>query len=188
MADRDGERVGGVVRRRRAMQPEEDPHHALHLRLLRPAVAADRLLHARRCVLDALDACDRRGDEHGTPRLSDGERGAGVGSDEGLLDGYGVRLVLRKELLHSLEDRQEALRRAVCRARLPAPVGELPEAPVACVDDAVSACRRPWIDAENPHGRSVRTVSDAASLAPWRSSTSPPPARAGPSGASKATT
>ena len=66
-----------------------------HLILVGAAVAADRLLHARRRVLDALEAGRGGRDEHGAARLSDGERDAGVGADVRLLQGDGIRAVLR---------------------------------------------------------------------------------------------
>ena len=87
VADRHGERIRGVMRRRRLFQPQDRHHHPLHLRLLGPAVAADRLLHVRGRVLNALDAERRGRDEHGAAGLTHGERGAGVDADEGLLDG-----------------------------------------------------------------------------------------------------
>ena len=68
----------------------------LHLILVGAAVAADRLLDARRGVLGALDAGGRGRDERGAARLPDGERDAGVGTDEGLLQRDGVRRVLRE--------------------------------------------------------------------------------------------
>ena len=94
VADRDGERVGGVVGARRLVEGEDRLHHPLHLPLVGVAVAADRLLDPVRRVLDALDAGGRRGDEHGAARLSDGERDAGVGADVRLLQGDGIRGVL----------------------------------------------------------------------------------------------
>ena len=162
----------------RASSAEDRPHHPLHLPLLGPAVAADRLLDVGRRVLSARDAGRRGGDEHGSPRLTDGERDAGVCPHDRLLDGDGVRRVLRKERLHSVEDRQEPQRRRSPAARPPAAVGELPDAPVACVDDAVPACCRPWIDAENLHGEKVGTASDAASVAAGGSSTARRPGAA----------
>ena len=39
-------------------------------------------------------------------------------------------------------------------------MGEGPEAPVAYVDDPVSARSRPWVDAEDLHGPRVRRASD----------------------------
>ena len=136
-----------------SLEREDRLHHPLHLRLLGAAVAADRLLHAGRRVLGALDAGRRGGDEHGAARLPDGERGAGVGADEGLLQRDGIRRVLRNELRHPVEDRLQAELRALPRGRPPPPVVECPEAAAAFVDDPVPACSRPWIDAEDSHGR-----------------------------------
>ena len=99
VADRDRERVGGVARVRQLVEAEDRLHHPLHLLLVGVAVAAHRLLDAGRRVLDALNAGGRRGDEHGAPRLPDGERDAGVGADERLLQGDGIRGVLRDQLL-----------------------------------------------------------------------------------------
>ena len=39
MTDRDRERVGGIVRRRRRVEAQQQPDHLLHLRLLGAAVA-----------------------------------------------------------------------------------------------------------------------------------------------------
>src|SRR5438105_10588150 len=44
VADRDRERVGGIVWRRHGRQPEQQLHHVLHLRLLRAAIADDGAL------------------------------------------------------------------------------------------------------------------------------------------------
>ena len=55
MADRDGKRVGRVVRRGRLGQGEDHPHHPLHLSFLSASVAADGVLHRRRRVLGALE-------------------------------------------------------------------------------------------------------------------------------------
>src|SRR5438477_11368512 len=56
VADRNRERVGGVVRRRELREREDHLHHPLHLRLLGAAVAADGLLDAGRRVLAAGDS------------------------------------------------------------------------------------------------------------------------------------
>ena len=126
VADRDRERIGGVARRRRSLERQDRPHHALHLRLLGAAVAADRLLDAGGRILSALDADRRGGDEHRSARLPDGERDAGVGADERLFHCDGVRLVLRDERLHPLEDRLEAQLRALRRGGFATTRGRVP--------------------------------------------------------------
>ena len=90
MADADGQRVGGMVRRRRSIEAEDRLHHPLHLGLLGAPVAAHGLLDAGRRVLSALDSGERGRDEDGASRLPDRERGAGVDADEGLLDRDGI--------------------------------------------------------------------------------------------------
>ena len=94
MADRDRERVRLVRRRGLVGEREEHSDHPRDLSLVRPPVAAHRLLHPRRRVLGARDARGRGRDERGAPCLPDEERDAGVGTDEGLLQRDGVRLVL----------------------------------------------------------------------------------------------
>ena len=153
MADRDRERVGGVRVDGPVVlgQRQDRLHHARDLRLLGAPVAADRLLHAARRVLSALDAGERRGDEHCAARLPDRERGAGVGADERFLQGDGIRLEVRHQPLHALEDRLQAKFRALSGRRLPPPVGQCPKAAVSFVDDGVSARGCTRIDAENSH-------------------------------------
>ena len=138
-------------RPRLVVEPEDQLDHALHLPLLRPPVAAHRLLDACRRVLGALDSGFGGRDEHGAARLPDGERDAGVGTHVGLLERDGVGLVLRNELPNSLEDRQQPHVEPLPRGRPPAARPHRPEAPVASVDDPVPARRRPWVDAEDLH-------------------------------------
>ncbi len=146
--------VGGDV------EAEDRLHHALHLGLLGPAVAAHGLLDPRRRVLSALDSGQGGCDEDGPSRLADGERGAGVDADEGFLerDGIGRRLI--DERGDGLEDRLQARLGAVGRGGLPPPVVERPYPPSAFLDDAVPACSRARIDAENLHGSRLGAGSD----------------------------
>ena len=126
MADRDGERVGRVVRRRRCVEPQDRLHHALHLGLLRPAVAGDGELHVRRGVLSAADAGERGRDDCGAARLPDRERGAGVDADKRLLDCDGGRPLAVDELFHAVVDLQQALFRPLGRGGFPAPEVDRP--------------------------------------------------------------
>ncbi len=160
MADRDRQGVSLVARPGLSVEREDHAHHPPHLSLLGAAVAADRLFHARGRVFRAFDTGGRGRDECGAARLADEERDAGVGSDEGLLERDGVRRVLRNEPLYSVEDRPEACLRAVARRRAPAPAHEAPDAPAAFVHDPVPARSRPWVDAEDFHGRRVRSGPD----------------------------
>ena len=143
-----------------ASSDEQHPHHPRDLPLVRAAVPAHGLLDARRRVLGARDPCRCGRDERGAARLPDEERDAGVGTDERLLQGDGVRLVLRDEAADPVEDRPEPELRPLPRAGRPAPVGEGPDAPVAFVDDPVPACSRPWVDAEDFTARGYGANSD----------------------------
>ena len=146
--------------RRLGVEREDELDHALHLSLLGPSVAADRLLDARGRVLSTFDPGRGGRDEHGAARLPDGERDAGVGTHVGLLERDGVRLVLRNELPNPFEDRQQPGVEPLPRGRPPAPRHPRPEAPVASVDDPVPARSRPWVDAEDLHEEKLRGSPD----------------------------
>ena len=83
------------------------------LSLVRATVPAHSLLDAGRRVLGASDTCRCGRDECGAARLPDEERDAGVGTDERLLQGDGVRLVLGDEPADPVEDRPEPELRAL---------------------------------------------------------------------------
>jgi hypothetical protein len=161
VADSDGECIGGMRRLGLGVELEKHRDHALHLVLVGATVAADALLDAGRCVFSALDAGGRGGDHRGASRLTDGQRDAGVGADERLLERDGVRRMLRYELHHSVEDRPQAQLRALACPGGPAPVAERADAPAAFEDDPVAARSRPWVDAEDLHDRRVGMVTDS---------------------------
>ena len=165
MADRDRERVGGVVGVGISSSARIAFTIRCHLLLVGAAVAADRLLDPRRRVLSAGDAGGRRGDEHGSPRLPDGECDAGVCADVRLLQRDGIRRVLRDQRLRRpskiVSSRASGRSRG---GRSPPPVARGPEAPVAFVDDPVPACSRPWVDAENLHDDTLGSASDVPAI------------------------
>ena len=96
MADRHGQRIGGVVRRRRLGEAEQQLDHLLHLVLLGAAVADDGALHLGGRVLDD-GAAGLDGGEHGhaagVPQL---QRAAGVDGVKQVLDGDAVGARLRR--------------------------------------------------------------------------------------------
>jgi hypothetical protein len=126
-------------RLRDVLHGQDRLHHLLDLLLLGAAIAAYGLLHARGRILSALDAGARGRDHDGSARLPDGERGAGVGADEGLLECDGIRTMLLDETRDPVEDRLQPQLQAFVRGCFPPPVDDGPEAPVAFVDDAVPA-------------------------------------------------
>jgi len=153
MADRDGERIGGMSRGRLDLEPEDHLHHLLHLLLLGAPVAADHLLDAGGRIFSAFDSRASGRDHDGPACLPDGECGAGVGADERLLDGDGIWVMHLDELGHGVEDRLQPCLRPLGRGCFPPPVVDGPEAPVSFVDDPVPARSRPWIDADDLHDR-----------------------------------
>src|SRR5947207_7180478 len=157
------------MRRRRRAQPEDRHHHPLHLSLLGAAVAGDRLLDPGRRVLSALEPERRGRDEHGAARLPDGERGAGVGADERLLEDDRARPEVLDQLGDPVEDRLQPQLGAALGRRLPPPVVDGLEAPAAFLDDAVPACCCARIDSENSHAERLRTASDVPAPAKSRS-------------------
>ena len=161
MADRNRERVGGVVWCRRLLEAENRRHHALHLRLLGSPVAADGLLHAGGCVLSARDAAGRGRHEHGAAGLSDGERGAGVDADEGLFEDDRTRTKLLEQPGDAVEDRLQAELRPLLGRRLPPAEVHHPEAVSSFADEPEPASSRAWIDAENRHGDTLGTAPDS---------------------------
>ena len=167
MADRDGKRVGGVVRCRIAVEAENRAHHPLDLCLLSASVAAHRLLDARRRVLRAPHLAEGARDEHRAARLPDGECDAGVGADERLLEHDRVGSVPVDELGDVLEDRPQAKLRELVRPRLPPPVVERPQAPFSLVDDAVAArcCSR--VNAEDLHAQTLGPSADVPPVRRW---------------------
>ena len=174
MADRDRERIRLVRRPRLGIEPEDEPHHPLHLALLSSAVTADRLLDASRSVLGTIDPDGRGGDENGAARLTDGERDTGVCTHVGLLERDGVRPVLGDELLDAGKDLEQPCVRASPSGRPPVAGNHHPEAPAASVDDPVPARSRPWIDAEDLHVKKVCRPSDVPPSGRCRVDDQPP--------------
>jgi eukaryotic-like serine/threonine-protein kinase len=160
VADRDGERVGGMVRPRYLVETQERLHHPLHLVLVGVAVPADGLLDPVRRVLGRPDARPCAGDENRPSGLADGKRRPGVGADERLLERDDVGLASRDQRGHELEQPAQPLLDTAAGPGRPA-AGLEPGQPVAAhVDDAVTAGSRTRVDADDLHGGKVRPASD----------------------------
>ena len=116
MADRQAERIGGVLAGQ-AGQAEQAHHHVLDLFLLRVAVADDRLLHLQRGVLGDLElAGDQRG-QRGAARLAEQQRRLRVDVDEHDLDRRAMRLVALVQFAHAVEDDLQPRRQVAGAAR-----------------------------------------------------------------------
>ena len=98
MADRDRERVGGVVGPRQLLEREQGLDHPLHLVLGGAAGAADGALDLLRRVGPARDAALAGRQQHDAARLPDRERRAHVGAEVELLDRDRLGPVLVQQL------------------------------------------------------------------------------------------
>ena len=165
MADRDGERVGGVVRPRQLEQPEQRLHHARHLLLVCAAAAAHRPLDLLRGVARARDGALARREHRGAARLTDGERRTHVLTEVQLLERKRIGLVLVDQHLDGRVDIGQAplLRRLGAGADDAAV--ERDEAAVAARDDAVAGVGQPGIDAEDYHWTLILRLPPDACLA-----------------------
>ena len=90
VADGDRQRVGGVVRRRRLGQPEQQLDHLLHLVLLGAAVADDGALDLGRRVLEDRHARLDRREHRDAARVAELQRAAHVHGVKQVLDGHAV--------------------------------------------------------------------------------------------------
>ena len=90
MADRDGQRIGSVVRRRRLIETQQQLDHLLDLVLFSAAVADDGTLDLSRRVFHDRTTCfDRRKHCHAT-RMPELERTADVDRVKQALDGDSI--------------------------------------------------------------------------------------------------
>src|SRR5207253_2802049 len=175
MANRDRERIGGAVRRRRGTESEQQLHHVSHLLLLRTPVADDRALDLRRRVLDDLaSGLDRR--EHGhTARVTELERAAHVGRMKQILDGHAIRSMRDEQRRQFSVDAGEAMREAVARRRGNRAAGHEMMAASIRLHAAVAGALGAGIDAEDSHAREASiSFSSMSQLAQtcWTSSCS----------------
>ena len=86
VADGDGQRVGGVVRRRQRGQSEQQLHHLLHLVLLGAAVTDHGALDLGGRVFDDRHAGLHRGQHRHAARMTKLQRAADVHGVEQILD------------------------------------------------------------------------------------------------------
>ena len=152
VADRDRERVGGVVGPGLCGEPEQRLHHPRDLLLAGAAVAADGALDLLGRVARARNAALPGGEHRHAARLADRERGAHVLAEVELLERHRVGLVLAQQRVH--RPWMSASRRSVgvCADVLDDAPVERHETPGRAGDDAVAGRREPGIDAEHDHG------------------------------------
>src|SRR5262249_3540613 len=83
---------------------------------------------------------------------------------EGLLERDGIRGRLVDERCDGVENRLQACLGAIGRGGLPPPVVDGPHPPAFFLDDAVPACSRARIAAENFHGTRLGATPDVPAL------------------------
>ncbi len=99
MAQRDGQRVGGIVRPRNVLHLQEPLRHFHNLKLFRPAVTRHRLLNLQRRIFEHREAAFFRGHEYDAPSVRHGDARRNVRVKKKLLDGQAVRLKLYDQRL-----------------------------------------------------------------------------------------
>ena len=151
MAERDGQRIRGVLGRRLALEPEDRDDHPADLLLRRAAEAADRALDLRRRVLGRGDARRAAGGERDPARLTDREDRARIETDEERLERRRVGRVAREHLDDALVDAVQALARVVARPRGDVAVGERCHALTLDTDHAEPRAGEAGIDTEHDH-------------------------------------
>ena len=151
VANRDGERIGRVVRLRDRVEAQQHLHHLRDLRLLGAAVADDGALDLRGRVFDHHHAGLDRGEHRDAARVPELQRAARVDRVENVFDGDALGPVLgeqRREL--AVDDRQLIGKRGAGPGAHGAAPNQLMTAAVA-VDAAVTGAVRAGVDAEDPH-------------------------------------
>ena len=97
VAERDRERVGGVVRFRNFLQPQHGADHLLNLHLARAAISDERDFHLQRCVLGEFDARLSERENRRSPPLGDSDGRFHVRGKEKFFDGDLIGRVLTND-------------------------------------------------------------------------------------------
>ncbi len=151
VADRDRERVGGVVLARLLLEREQRRDHPRDLLLVGAPAAAYRALDLLRGVARTRQSALAGGEHHDAARVTDGECRAHVLAEVQLLERDRIGLVRGDQLLDLVVDvRQSPLARQRGR-RLDHTAVERHEPAVAASDHAVAGVGEPGIDAEDDH-------------------------------------
>ncbi len=151
VADRDRERVGGVIGPRQLLEREQGLDHPLDLVLGGAAGAADRGLDLLRRVGPARDPALAGGQHHDPAGLADGEGRAHVGPEVQLLDRNRLRPVLVEQLADAGVDDREPRGGVAGRAGLDHAPVERHHPPALTPHHAVARVGGAGIDAEDDH-------------------------------------
>jgi len=97
VADRHGERVGDIMRRRDSLEAEQQLHHLLDLRFLRSTVPDHGALDLCGRVLVDAQSCFGGGEQRHAARMSELQRAANVSRVKDVLDRHAVRPAFREQ-------------------------------------------------------------------------------------------
>src|SRR5687767_3457311 len=151
MTDGHGERVGGVVRRRRFVETEQQLDHLLHLVLLGAAVTDHRPLDLGRCVLDDLASRFDGGKDGDAARVSELQRAPGVDGVKQALDGDALGTAGGEPRDQLAVDPGKTLRERIAGERRDDAAGDKLMAPPVGLHAAVAGALGAGVDAENSH-------------------------------------
>src|SRR5467141_4253347 len=162
MADRAGERIGGVGRRI-ARKGKQAPHHVLHLLFFGVAVTDHRLLDLQRGVLRNRKPGEHRSADSGAARLPERKRRLRIGVDEHYLDRDLAGSVRRDDAVQPLEDRLQPGRQ-VAGSRLDASARNVAQLRAARLDHSEAGDPQPGIDAEDSQSITARSEEHTSEL------------------------
>jgi hypothetical protein len=133
--------------------------HRLHLLLVGLAVAGDRELHLRRCVLGDVAPRAGSGEQHDAGRLADRHRRAGVGVEEHALDGDRVGAMDVDQRAHLVVEHREP-RRDLAGRRADRSVTHGPHRAAGSFDDPVPGAGQAGVEPQHSHDPRLWGPSD----------------------------
>jgi hypothetical protein len=151
VAERHGERVGGVMRCRHGVEPEQQLDHLLHLGLLGAAVADDGAFHLGRRVLDHRHPGLHRRQHRHAAGVTQFEGAADVGGVEQAFDGHDRRPALMQLCGQGVVDSGQPGREVGAAGGGNRPAGHETMAPTVGLDAPVAGALGAGVDAEDPH-------------------------------------
>ena len=179
MADRNRERVGGIMRARQRGQAEQELDHLAHLGLFSAPVADHRPLDLRGRVFNERNAgFDRR--QHGNaPSVTELQRAADVGRVKQVFDRNPFGLAVANQDGELTMDRRKTIRKAAGLVRANGATGDEAMPPAIAIDAAIARAIRTGVDAEYPHASeasisfsSMSKFDHTCCTSSWSSSTS----------------
>src|SRR5678815_4862070 len=153
MADRNGQRIRSIVRRRHCRETEQQSYHLTDLLFLRAAVADDGTLDLSRCVFDDVATGFDRGEHRNTTGVTELERTADLRRMKQIFDGDTFGTIRRQQRRELRMDSRETIRKCVARRRRDGATGEKHVPASIRLHATIAGALGAGIDAENSHAR-----------------------------------